>query len=342
MHHPLSKRPILVYGAAGHTASFVIASLLGQGHQVVLAGHDEARLQKAFPGVPASEFRLFELGDPDRTRRAIAGSSMVVNCAGPFADTTEHLLQAALETGAHYLDIAAEQAVARAVLEQWNDRTEAAGVIAVPAMGFYGGLGDLLATAAMHDWTDADEVSVYIALDSWHPTAGTRRTGQRNAGRYLVFSGGRLQPPPATTPRTTWQFPDDFGVQQMIGISAADVVTIPSHLRVQNVPAWINEAPIEDLHNTETPPPVAVDDSGRSAQRFSVQVVARRGGVERRAAASGQDIYAVTGPLVAQAATRILAMNGRRKGSLSAGQLFDAREFLLALSPQPLSLVLER
>jgi hypothetical protein len=88
--------------------------------------------------------------------------------------------------------------------------------------------------------------------------------------------------------------------------------------------------------------PSGIDASGRSAQRFSVQVVARRGGVERQAAASGQDIYAVTGPMVAQAATRILAMNGRRKGSLSAGQLFEAREFLLALSPQALSPVLER
>lgn len=339
MRHP--TRPVLVYGAAGHTARFVVAALRARGHPVVLAGRDEARLRQAFPGVAASGLRLFGLDDPLGVRRGVAGSAVVVNCAGPFADTTGPLLQAALQEGAHYVDISAEQAVAREVLEQWSGKAEAAGVMAVPAVGFYGGLGDLLATAAMGDWADADEVSLYIALDSWHPTAGTRRTGQRNAGRYLVFSAGRLQPPPDVTPRTAWRFPGDFGTQDMVGLSAADVVTVASHLKVRDVPAWINETPVLELRDPGTPPPVAVDASGRSAQRFCVQAVVSKGGMERRASASGQDIYAVTGPLVAQAATRMLDMRGHRMGSLTAGQLGDAREFLLALAPQPLSLKLE-
>ena len=42
----------------------------------------------------------------------------------------------------------------------------------MPAMAFFGGLGDLLATAAMGDWTEADEVHVAYGLSSWHPTRG--------------------------------------------------------------------------------------------------------------------------------------------------------------------------
>lgn len=338
MRSPSSPRPVLVYGAAGHTASFVVQSLLRHGHAVLLGGRDESKLRAAFPRVADSQFRLLDIGDPDRTLRTVAEASIVVNCAGPFADTTEQLLRAAVETGAHYVDIAAEQAPTRAVLEQWNDRVEAAGVVAVPAVGFYGGLGDLLATAAMGDWPDADAIELYIALDSWHPTAGTRRTGQRNTGRRLIYSDGQLQPAPTTPPRSRWRFADAFAEQDMLGIFLADVVAIPNHLRARDVRTWINEAPMADLHSSETPPPVAVDDSGRSAQRFTVQAIAHRGGVERRAAASGQDIYAVTGPLVAEAVTRILASDGRYKGSFSAGQLFDAREFLLSFSPQYLAL----
>lgn len=338
MRNSSSRRPVLVCGAAGHTAAFVVQSLLSHGHPVLLAGRDTAKLRTAFPRVPDSQFRPLDIEDPDLTLRTVAEASIVVNCAGPFADTTEQLLRAAVEAGAHYLDIAAEQTPARAVLEQWNDRVSAAGVVAVPAMGFYGGLGDLLATAAMGDWPDADVIELYIALDSWHPTAGTRRTGQRNTGRRLIYRDGQLQPAPATPPRSRWRFADAFGEQGMLGIFLADVVTIPNHLRARNVSAWINEAPLIDLHSSETPPPVPVDDSGRSAQRFTVQAVARRGGIERRAAASGQDIYAVTGPMVGQAVTRILASDGCHKGSFSAGQLFDAREFLLSLAPQYLAL----
>lgn len=340
MHNPSSQRPILVYGAAGHTASFVVSTLQRRGHKLVLGGRSAARLRQAFPGAPASDLRVFDLANPEGAARALAGISMVVNCAGPFADTTEPLLAAALKAGAHYLDIGAEQAVARVVLENWNDRARATGVVAIPAMGFYGGLGDLLATAAMGDWTEADEISLYFALDSWHPTAGTRRTVQRNAGRHLVYSDGALRHPPATSPRTQWRFADSFGQQDMVGLTVADAVTISSHLRVKNIPGWINETPVAELVNEETPAPTAVDDTGRSAQRFTLQVVATRGGAQRSAAASGQDIYAVTGPLVAEAATRILAQEHAHAGAFAAGKLFDARQFLLALSPQPLALTL--
>jgi hypothetical protein len=61
-------------------------------------------------------------------------------------------------------------------------------------MGFYGGLSDLLATAAMGDWTRADEARIGIALDSWKPTEGTRVTGRRNTARRVTISEGKLQP----------------------------------------------------------------------------------------------------------------------------------------------------
>ena len=127
----------------------------------------------------------------------------------------------------------------------------------------------------------------------------------------------------------------------MIGLTVADAVTISSHLRARNVPGWINQTPIADLGNAQTPAPVAVDETGRSAQRFTLQAVVQRGGTQRTAVASGQDIYAVTGPLVAEAATRILAQKRSHPGAFAAGAFFNARQFLLALSPQPLDLTLE-
>ena len=73
-------------------------------------------------------------------------------------------------------------------------------------------------------------------------------------------------------------------------------------------------------------------------ETFLVEVVARSGGVERRAVASGRDIYAVTAPLVVEAAFRILAGAGDTVGVASVGARFDAKDFLSSLSPQHLAL----
>ncbi len=77
------------------------------------------------------------------------------------------------------------------------ERARAARVAVVPAMAFYGGLGDLLTTAAMGSWTTADEVHVAYGLSSWYPTAGTRASGtvsrERRDGRRVRYTGGRLE-----------------------------------------------------------------------------------------------------------------------------------------------------
>jgi hypothetical protein len=78
--------------------------------------------------------------------------------------------------------------------------------------------------------------------------------------------------------------------------------------------------------------PTPVDERGRSAQTFVVDVLVRSGGTERRAAATGQDIYAISAPLAVEAVERILTGRSRTTGVVSAGAAFDAPDFLRALS----------
>ncbi len=323
---------VLVYGAAGHTARFIVAALERRGHRLVLAGRDAAQLRAAHPQRPAADFCVVALDDGDSLHAALSEVDIVVNCAGPFAGTAPPLVQAAIRAGVHYIDITAEQTVAFGTFERWAAAASDRGVAVLPAVGFYGGLGDLLATAAMGDWDHADTVDIGIALDRWHPTLGTRKTVKQNAGRHLVFIDGRLQPSPSVPPRRRWQFVDAFGELDMVGLSLADAVTISSHLNVDAVHGFINEAPIHDLQNADTPVPEAVDDRGRSAQRFTVEVVVARKDERRRASASGQDIYAFTAPLVAEAVNRL--GSGVAGGVHALGALFDADDFLRSLAPE--------
>jgi hypothetical protein len=83
---------------------------------------------------------------------------------------------------------------------------------------------------------------------------------------------------------------------------------------------------------------VAADESGRSSQIFLVEVVARNGSEERRAIARGRDIYAITAPIVVEAAERVLDGRFKASGVAAAGEVFDARDFLRSLRPAHLSI----
>src|SRR3546814_11225922 len=72
--------------------------------------------------------------------------ALPIYCAGPFLGTATPLIEAALRAGVHYLDVTAEQAVAAATFERFDAAALRAGVVVAPAMAFYGGLADALAT----------------------------------------------------------------------------------------------------------------------------------------------------------------------------------------------------
>ncbi|MEE3919625.1 saccharopine dehydrogenase NADP-binding domain-containing protein [Micromonospora sp. BRA006-A] len=91
---------------------------------------------------------MASVDDPGSLDRALAGAAAVVNCAGPFASTAGPLIEAALRAGIPYVDVAAEIEANRDTFAHYAERAEAAGVAVVPAMAFFGGLGDLLVTAA--------------------------------------------------------------------------------------------------------------------------------------------------------------------------------------------------
>lgn len=332
-----SNQIVTVFGAYGHTGRFIVSELRQRGWTPILSGRDAAKLKAFGDAHPGSEVRVAAVDDPASLDRAISGAAAVINCAGPFLDTAAPVIEAALRAGIHYLDVAAEQAAVLAVFERFADAAREAAVVVAPAMAFYGGLGDLLATAAMGDWVAADEIRIAIALDSWKPTRGTRLTGARNPGRRFVFSNNRLEradPPP---PRT-WNFPAPFGPQDVVGLSFAETIIIPQHLRTPEIRAYLNLVAVTDVRNPDTPEPAAADESGRSSQIFLVDVIARRGSEERRATARGRDIYAITAPIVVEATERIVSGLVATAGVVAAGEVFDARDFLRSLCPTHLSL----
>jgi hypothetical protein len=320
---------IAVVGALGHTGRFVLAELLSRGHAPLAIGRDRAKLA-ALDGL-GLETRVASLDDPASLDRALAGARAVIHCAGPFQDTADALVRAALRAQIHYLDVTAEQTSARSTLESFDAAARAREVVILPAAGFFGGLGDLLATAAMREWTRADRVDLAIGLDRWWPTLGTRQTGARNSAPRLVFAHGKLETLQPSPPKP-WRFPAPFETQDVVELPFTETVLISTHLSVPEIHTYINRAALREVGDPATPAPPAADERGPSKQLFVVDARVRRGKEERRVRAQGRDIYAFTAPLVVEAAERACAGALERAGAFALGDLFDARDFLRALA----------
>src|SRR2546429_4255253 len=185
----IQNRTVTVFGAYGHTGRFVVSELRKRGFTPILSGRDAAKLKAAGKAHPGSEGRVATVNGSPSLDRAMSGAVAVINCAGAFIDTAGPVIDAVLRASIHYLDVAAEQAAVLAVFERFASAARDAGVVVAPAMGFYGGLGDLLATAAMGEWDAVDEICIAIALDSWKPTRGTRLTGDRKSTRLNSSHG---------------------------------------------------------------------------------------------------------------------------------------------------------
>ncbi len=324
---------VAVLGANGHTGRFVVAELLRRGFKPIAIGRDAERLAVAGFLERGIECRQASIEDEQALDRALTGTAAVINCAGPFVDTADAVVRAALRSRIHYLDVTAEQPSAQATFERYEVAAQDAGVSVIPAMGFYGGLADLLVAYAMDGWNHADAIEIRVALDSWLPTRGTRVTGERNTARRLAVTGGHLEPVLQPAAERVSILPAPFGRQTFVELPFSEVPLIARHVQTKELHSFLSTIALRDVRDPTMPPPQAVDEAGRSAQRFAVEVIVTQGDVHRRVLAQGQDIYAVTAPIMCEAVERILSGNVRDTGAKPPAAIFHAASFLQALGP---------
>jgi Uncharacterized conserved protein len=321
-----------VFGANGHTGRFVAAELKRRRVRARWIGRDASALSGLQSELGHGDVRAASVEDPRALARAFEGLGAVINCAGPFFDTSRPLISAALAAGIHYLDVTAEQPTVRDTIERWDQPAKDVGRIVMPAIAFYGGLADLLATTVVGEWTDVDAIDIAVALDSWHPTSGTRLTGQRNTATRVIVRGGVLVDVPTPPLTGTWHFPEPFATQPVKCVALSEIITVSRHIKANAITSYMNMRPLADLADETTPPPKASDDLGRSAQRFAMAVRVTKDAELRETVVTGRDIYAVSAPLIVEAASRLLdGRHSEHGGVRSAGEIFAASDFLASL-----------
>lgn len=325
----MTNHKAVVLGAGGHTGRFVVDALRREGVTAI-----PATRTGRFTAIDGTEEdgRTLDFTSPDALDRTLHGASAVINCAGPFFDTALPAAEAALRAAIPYLDVAAEQTTAFRLFDTLDERAKSAGVTIVPAMAFYGGLADLLVSALAPDGSAVDSIEIAVGLDSWQPTAGTRITGERNIYPRVIVRGGALVPIPDPVPSGRWNFPAPLGELPVTCVALSEIILISRHINANSITSFMNLKPLDDLHDSATPPPQPADARGRSAQTFAIEARVTMEGKTRRAIATGVDIYAVSAPLIVKSCLALLG--GKHKPGVRApGELFDAKPFLASLSP---------
>jgi short subunit dehydrogenase-like uncharacterized protein len=176
---------VLIYGANGYTGALIAEEAARRGLKPVLAGRNRDALEALVQRLKLTR-RVFELGDAATIERNLDGVSVVLNCAGPFANTCAPLLDACLAQKVHYLDITGEIDVF-ALCHHVHAQAQHQGVIVAPGVGFDVVPTDCLAAMLKQKLTDAD--ALVLAFEAGGgPSPGTARTSVAGLAR-----GGRIR-----------------------------------------------------------------------------------------------------------------------------------------------------
>jgi short subunit dehydrogenase-like uncharacterized protein len=308
----------LIYRATGYTGQLIAGEAVRRGLAPIVAGRDVAKVQRLANELGV-EARAFDLTDANATRAGLAGVTVVLNVAGPFAVTSAPLLEAALAAGAHYLDTTAELG-AFLHSEAADVAAREAGVMVMSGTGWDVVPSDTLAarTAARV----IDPVSLVIALKIFVGDEGERvpllfSQGSLTSAAGFAEYAGSVRSEGIITKRADAPAPVidfGFGAEEVSLAPMGDLVTGWKSTGIPNIEVYVAggiPAPTEGDGQHAVAGPDAADRAiGRA--RVYARVVGRDGSVAEGIANTPTG-YGFTQIAAVEIASRILA------GSFSVG-----------------------
>ncbi|MTE11184.1 saccharopine dehydrogenase NADP-binding domain-containing protein [Nocardia aurantiaca] len=331
---------IAVYGASGHTGGYILSELHRRGLTPILAGRNVDRLRDAAVAahLPDAEIRIAAAEDDAALVAAFTGADVVISSLPGYVDIGEPILAAAIDAGAHYVDISGEQLFLRRVLDEYGPRAERAGVTVLSAVTDSNLPADLLADLLAERLTGP--VGFVISHHSRSGGDGSRGSAKtilasldwfRAGGWHYVegeFRTGPVDPAPML-------YPGDTEPTEVAKFAFPAVLTIPRHTDAAAVTGAVDSV-FRSTITGLTPELVAglpEKPSAASDLRYDMVVDATGAdGRGLRGVVSGVDSYRDSGLLAVEAAAR-LARGGTKAGALAPSEAFDAADFLNSLAP---------
>ncbi len=172
---------VLVLGAAGSSGRLVAEELLAaRGLSIRLAGRRPEPLAELISELSAAgtaaDSVLLDVSDAAAVRAAAAQARLVLTTVGPFVRHAAPVLDACLDAGVCYVDIANELTAVREVLER-DGQAKARGITAVTGAGFGPGGSESLVLGLVEELGETpDLVRVATVPANRHVSPGVRET----------------------------------------------------------------------------------------------------------------------------------------------------------------------
>lgn len=228
---------VLIYGATGYTGRLACEYAKQIGIDFAIGGRTESAVRDLASSLQVPSY-TFALTDQTCVDAALHGRKVLLNCAGPFTQTAEPLIEACIRNGTHYLDVAAD-IDSYHLAEQLGVRAREAGVMLMPGCG-----GSVAILGCLTDYalkTVQGACSIDIAL---HISGSLSRGSAMSASgsitkECLQRSGGRLVLQDSTSTRC-FDFGDGRGAVSSFPATLPDLLTLWKSTGVENIRTYVN------------------------------------------------------------------------------------------------------
>jgi short subunit dehydrogenase-like uncharacterized protein len=229
----------MIYGATGYSGKLIVERAVKVGMQPLIAGRSEDKVV-ALAKQHDLEYRVFSIDMLADSDALISQMDLVLNCAGPFSQTAEVMIQACLKQQAHYIDITGEIDVfeyAAGLDEAAKER----GVVLCPGVGFDVIPTDCVAAKLKEMMPDATHLTLgFDSRSGFSPgTAKTSVEALPNGGK--VRKDGEI----ITVPLAAKTRKIDFGGGEKLAMTIpwGDVSTAYHNTKIPNIEVYIPSSP---------------------------------------------------------------------------------------------------
>ena len=192
---------ILALGGSGGMGRFAVHSLIKhpQVESILVADLNESAAKKFASTLSEKTSGIgIDVTDKEALERAMNGVDVVINTTGPFFKLAVPILEAAIETKTHYLDICDDWEPTEKMF-LLNHKAKAAGITAIIGLGASPGITNMLGLIAMKELDQVSKVYTGWDMSSAQPEEESSQTGVNAAmvhgieqiiGKVKVFSSG--------------------------------------------------------------------------------------------------------------------------------------------------------
>ncbi len=306
---------LMIYGATGYTGRMAAEHAKALGLDVVIAGRTAEKVKSLAERLDVP-YRVFS---PDAlAAEALEGVGVLLNFAGPFAQTAQPLMHACIKAGVNYLDITAEINVYR-LAERLGVLAAGAGVMLLPGVGWDVVPTDCLALHVAQRVRNPQSLRVALQV------AGSMSRGSAISASEIIGAGlmarveGRLVATPAAQPELF-----DFGDGPVLcaPLSFGDLITSWHSTAIPNIAMYVHVTgdafPTGDL--AQLPDGPSAEQRLTQPARAVAEVTAADGTVARSVIGTVNG-YSYT-PLAAVEAARRVLGGEVRQGFATPARLF--------------------